>query len=117
MNAEDLLKSAYPAELVNALLNAYSEIESNFAVRKWKASELDAGHFVEAVRRVLDHTLFAAYVPIGKSLPNFSDSELKRYEQSSGDESLRLHIPRVLKSIYNIRNKRGGWTYRENFTK
>lgn len=107
MNAEQLLKSAFPAELVSALLIAYREIESNYATRKWKASELDAGHFVEAARRVLDHTLLGSYPPIGKSLANFSDQELKRYEQATGDESLRLLIPRVLKSIYNIRNKRG----------
>lgn len=107
MNAEQLLKAAFPDELVNALLIAYREIESNYAVRKWKASELDAGHFVEAARRILDHATSRSYVPIGKSLPNFSDSELKRYEQATGDESFRLLIPRVLKSIYNIRNKRG----------
>lgn len=107
MNAEQLLKSVFPPELVVSLLTAYSEIESNFSIRKWKASELDAGHFVEATRRILDYMLFSSYLPIGKSLPNFSDSELKRYENAIGDESFRLLIPRVLKSIYNIRNKRG----------
>ncbi len=107
MNAEGFLKSAYPAELVDALICAYKEIENNYAIGKWKASELDAGHFVEAARRILDQTLFSSYTPIGKSLVNFQDAELKRYEGADGDESFRLLIPRVLKSIYNIRNKRG----------
>lgn len=107
MSIERALKTSYPAEVVDALIAAYVEIESNFSLRKWKASELDAGHFVEAARRCLDHKLFSSYVPIGKSLPNFTDSVLSKYESAQGEESLRMLIPRVLKSIYNVRNKRG----------
>jgi len=42
-----------------------------------------------------------------KSLPNFNDKLLVRYEQAAGDESYRILIPRVLRAIYGIRNKRG----------
>lgn len=104
---ELLLKSKYPDELVEALLKAYKEIESNYALRKWKASELDAGHFVEAVRRIIELELTGKYTSIGQNLQNFSDAVLKNYEQFTGDESFRILIPRVLKAIYNIRNKRG----------
>lgn len=107
MNIETILKLIYPPGLVDVLLTAYKDIESNYALRKWKASELDAGHFVEAVRRIIDDSLFSSYVPIDTKLPNFTDAELKRYELGVGDESLRLLIPRALKAIYNIRNKRG----------
>jgi hypothetical protein len=107
VNAETILRGAYPSDLVDATLSSYKEIESNYAIGKWKASELDAGHFVEAVRRILEHSLFGSYTIIGKSLPNFTDTELKRYEQAVGDESFRILMPRVLKSIYNLRNKRG----------
>ena len=31
----------------------------------------------------------------------------KQYEQASGDDSYRMLIPRALKAIYNVRNKRG----------
>ncbi|WP_376694489.1 hypothetical protein [Wenzhouxiangella sp. EGI_FJ10409] len=101
------LSSAFPNELVDALVDAYSEIEQAFALGKWKASELDSGHFVEAARRILEYVLFGKYTAIGKPLPGFSDHELKKYEQGSGDESYRILIPRILKSIYNLRNKRG----------
>lgn len=107
MTAAAILKSAYPSELVDALLIAYKEIESNFSVRRWKVSELDAGHFVEVSRRIIDKCLTGSYIPIGKSLPSFNDKELQRLEQTPGDESYRILIPKVLKSIYNIRNKRG----------
>lgn len=107
MNVRAELNSRFPNRLVDALVDAFSEIENAFALGKWKASELDSGHFVEAARRILEHVLFGKYTPIGKSLPDFSDHELKRYEQVSGDESYRILIPRTLKSIYNLRNKRG----------
>lgn len=89
------------------LLAAFDEIQSNFIRRKWKASELDAGHFVEGVRRIIEYRLLGAYTPIGKSLPNFNDKLLLQYEQTSGDESYRVLIPRVLRAIYGVRNKRG----------
>lgn len=102
-----VLKAKYPNDVCDALLAAYREIEENFTLRKWKASELDAGHFVEAARRIIEHELFGSHTPIGVSLNNFGDAELKRFENSQGDESLRMLIPRALKAVYNIRNKRG----------
>lgn len=107
MSAKTILAAKYPADVVDALLCAYQEIEQNYFLRKWKASELDAGHFVEASRRLLEHVLFGAATPIGKPLSNFNEIELKKYEQAKGDEALRILIPRVLWSVYGIRNKRG----------
>lgn len=107
MNVRATLAATLPAELVDALLDALDEIQSNFAHRRWKASELDAGHFVEAARRVIEHRLFSAYTPIGKSLSTFNDKLLVQYEQAAGDESYRILVPRVLRAIYGIRNKRG----------
>ena len=107
MTIEAALKAKYSVDVCDALLEAYREIEENFSLQKWKATELDAGHFVEAARRLIEQELFGNCTPIGKSLPAFSDAELKRYENAQGDESLRMLIPRVLKSIFNIRNKRG----------
>lgn len=107
MNVEGILKARYPADVVDALLGAYREIEANYIVKKWKASELDAGHFVEAARRIIEFVLLAKYTPVNHPLSHFTDAVLKQYEQSSGDESFRLLIPRALKAIYNIRNKRG----------
>jgi len=107
MTISSALKNKYPADVCDAILEAYREIEESFSLQKWKTAELDAGHFVEASRRLLEHELFGSYTPIGKNLPSFNDGELKKYENAQGDESLRMLIPRVLKSIFNIRNKRG----------
>jgi hypothetical protein len=107
MSVKSILKADYPAEVVDALLAAYREIEQNYFLRKWKASELDAGHFVEAARRMLEHALFGTSTPIGQNLPTFNESALKKYEAGTGDDALRILIPRILWSVYGIRNKRG----------
>lgn len=102
-----VLIQSYPQELVEALLAAYDTIEKNYRLRRWKASELDGGHFVEAARRMLDQEFGGQYVPIGKSLPPFSDQVLRQYESKTGPEGLRILIPRALWSLYAVRNKRG----------
>lgn len=103
----DYLESRFPKELVDALINAFDEVQSNYRIEKWKPSELDAGHFVEAVRRLLEHELTGKYTPLDKSLGSFNQQVLNGYELASGDEVFRILIPRVLFSVYCIRNKRG----------
>src|SRR5215813_181006 len=107
MNIPSILSATLPKELVEALLTAYKEIETNYVHRKWKASELDAGHFVEAVRRIIEHRLLGTYTPLNKQLSQFTDKVLLQYQQASGDESYRLLVPRILYAIYGVRNKRG----------
>lgn len=101
------LKLSYPSDVVDALISAYSEVLKNYRIEKWKPSELDAGHFVEAARRIVEHELFGTSTSLAKDLGSFSPAVLSKYESASGDEAFRILIPRVLFSIYCIRNKRG----------
>ncbi len=104
---ESIIKQAYGDDITNHLLSSFKEIEENFVIKKWKPSELNAGHFVESVRRILEFELSGNYTPYGQNLSNFNDQTIRQYEQAQGHESFRMLIPRTLKSIYNIRNKRG----------
>ena len=107
MSVIDIFKAASDDKLANEITNSYKEVVENFVLEKWKYAELDAGHFVEAVRRFLELKLFGKYTPINKKLSNFSNTVLTAYENTTGDESYRMLIPRALYSIYSIRNKRG----------
>ena len=107
MTPFEILKLGFDEPLAKAITDSYAEIEQNYALGKWKPSELDAGHFVEAVRRAIDFELTGSYLRFGRSLPSFDDAALKGYENASGDESFRVLIPRALKAVYNIRNRRG----------
>lgn len=107
MSIQDILINASDDELANGIINSYKEVVENFVLEKWKYSELDAGHFVEAVRRFLELKLFGKYTPFNERLSNFSNAILTAYENTKGDDSYRILIPRTLYSIYTIRNKRG----------
>lgn len=103
------LQSHFPNELVDALLDSYEEIKTNFILNKWEPSELNGGKFVEAAIRMLQFVCDSgSYTPIGTSIRNTFD-ELRRFERSSSSilDSYRLHIPRCLGAIYNLRNRRG----------
>ncbi len=102
-----IIEQASDSDLANLIIDSYKEVEKHYFVKQWKTSELDAGHFVEAVRRFIELRLNGKYTPIGKSLSSFNDKTMQAYLNESGDDSYRIHIPRVLLSIYGIRNKRG----------
>ncbi|MGA2467665.1 MAG: hypothetical protein ABSH06_25375 [Thermodesulfobacteriota bacterium] len=102
-----LLESAYPKEIVSHIVKSFSEVEAGFRIEKWKNSELDAGHFVEAVRRLIEHQLQGRYTSFANSISAFSQTVLNKYESCAGPEEYRILIPRLLYSMYCIRNKRG----------
>lgn len=104
------LKTKLPDELVDALLTSYQEIKRNFFLGRHEPSELNGGKFCEVCFRILEHeTSEGTYTPFGVHIPDII-GRLRSFENipsSSANESYRIHIPRVLVSMYNIRNKRG----------
>lgn len=104
------LKKAYPPELVDALIDSYVEVKENYYLGKFEPSELNGGKFVEAAIRILQYvTTNGNYTPVGSSISD-TIGTLRKFEQISNKailESYRIHIPRNLCTIYNIRNKRG----------
>lgn len=94
-------------ELSKAIVEAFVQIEQEFYLKHYQTSELQSGHFVEAIRRFIELKLFGSYPPIGQALSPLSPQQLQRYENGSGEESYRIIIPRALFAIFSIRNKRG----------
>ena len=107
MKVSQCLTGKFPKEIVDHILYSYAEVENNYRLGKWKPSELDAGHFVEAVRRLIENELFGSYVSFSKSVGSFNQAILNKYESATGDEAYRMIIPRTLYSMYCVRNKRG----------
>lgn len=68
---------------------------------------MEGGRFCEAAFRLLEEITTASFTPLGKQL----DSEavingLKKLPSAKFSDAIRLHIPRALRLVYDIRNKR-----------
>lgn len=105
------LSSSIDHILVERLLECYIELKQNYYLGKYKPSELDAGHFVEIVIRILQYITNPShgFTPLGKRLDNI-DNEVAHFAQlpaADFHDSIRLHIPRALQAIYGIRSRRG----------
>jgi hypothetical protein len=104
---QEVLENRFPSEIVEHIISSFREVEQNYRLEKWKTSELDAGHFVEAVRRLIEHELTQSFTSFSSELGSFSPQVLTKFENGRGPEELRILVPRVLYAMYCIRNKRG----------
>jgi hypothetical protein len=105
---KSLLFSSIPEGLRNKLFRSFNEIHRNFREQRWEPSELNGGKLCEVV-----YTILRGYVD-----RNFSSSLLKprnmidacrslSQTSSSFSRSIRIQIPHMLISLYEIRNNRG----------
>lgn len=102
------LNRSYPQELVDALFDSYKDLVENFNLSKLRPSEVEGGRFCEAAIRMLQYKTTGAYTPIGTRIANLDVeiSTLANLPKADFSESIRLHIPRTIRVIYDIRSKR-----------
>lgn len=106
---ESQLASKLPSDLVRELLEAHSEAKRNYYLGGLRLSAVEGGRFCEAAFRILEFiTKGGKFTPLGKSLNNTEKliTDLANLNSSQFIDSVRLHIPRSLRLVYDIRNKR-----------
>lgn len=101
-----LQNAGVPNDLIRALLDAADEMTTRYAAGDHRPSELNASDFVEASFRVLEHLAFGRATRRDRSLPPIGVI-CDNLESSQLDDSLRIHVPRLLRGVYDIRNRRG----------
>jgi len=104
---EAALKRKLDPQLVDELLEAYGEAKGNFLSGGHRLQAVEGGRFCEAAFRLLQIRVWGKSDPLGASL----DTErliksLAALPSSQETDSVRLHIPRALRVVYDIRNKR-----------
>jgi len=106
---DDLRSAGVPVVLVDALLRYYISIRENYMLGKYEPSSLNGGKFVEVCIRILQHEINGDYTLLKDRIKNSCDilRSFERAPASSNHDSFRIHIPRVLMAIYNVRNNRG----------
>lgn len=101
------LTPTLPARLVAELLDAYEEVKRNYYLGGLRLSAVEGGRFAEAAFRLLQYITAGSATPLGSQL----DTDrlirvLSALPASAHSESVRLHIPRALRLVYDVRNKR-----------
>jgi len=107
---ETQFQKHFPKTLVSKLIYHYAKLKSNFIQNKLEPGELNGAKFAEVVFRLIQYITDPQhqYTPLKHSLPSI-DILVNQFQNlpNTFDDSLRFHIPRALKTIYGIRNKRG----------
>jgi len=101
------LSASHDKKLVSALLEAYVEAKRNFYLGGLRLSAVEGGRFCEAAFRMLEQTTSGTFNLLGKDLDvEKLRDKLAKLPSAAHDDSIRLHIPRALRVVYDIRNKR-----------
>jgi hypothetical protein len=101
------LAAVYDPKVVDELLDSHEEIKANFFFGGLRLAEVEGGRFAEAAFRLLQQETTGKFDPLGSSLntERIIDA-LSKVPRASYPDSVRLHIPRTLRVIYDIRNNR-----------
>lgn len=101
-----LIKKINPL-LVEKLLDSYCESKSNFYTGKLRIHEVEGGRFCEAAFRILQEVTTQTFTPLGTPLNTDKIiDDLRQVPKALAPDSIRLHIPRSLRVVYDIRNTR-----------
>jgi hypothetical protein len=93
--------------LVKELLDAHAEAKTQFFLGGLRLSGVEGGRFCEAAFRLLEFCVERSYTALCKPLD--TDKLIEKLRSLSGATfvpSIRLHIPRALRVVYDVRNNR-----------
>lgn len=103
-----ILSSKIDPDLAERLLNHYKELKQKFFLGQYELSQLNSAKFVEVVFRILEYITKGNYTPFNKDIQiNNIVAYLENLPKDNHVDSIRIHIPIILKTIYAIRSKRG----------
>jgi hypothetical protein len=93
---------AIPSNFRKHIFKTYRDLKTCHTEGKFDASGLSAVKFCESVLRFLQNHLTGKSIPFGTAIANFPDecAKLVTHPKNSGNESLRVVIPRTLTFIY-----------------
>lgn len=102
-----ILAASLDRKLVDELLTAHKEAKRNYFLGGLRLTEVEGGRFCEAAFRLLQYRVYGTATLLDQQL----DSEtlirnLASLPSRTHPDSVRLHIPRALRLVYDIRNKR-----------
>jgi hypothetical protein len=103
---DGFVAAGLPLNLLDALLEAFSEAKRRFHLGDLRPQEVEGGRFSEAAFRILQHACGKSVTPLGKQLPSVDTLVRQLENETSQPDAIRFHVPRTLRLIYDVRNKR-----------
>ncbi|MFL5612182.1 MAG: hypothetical protein ACJ796_00790 [Gemmatimonadaceae bacterium] len=101
------LVASLDSVLVDEMLQAYVDAKQNFYAGGLRLSEVEGGRFCEAAFRLLESIALTKRTPLGQQLDSGRlINQLANVAAGTHPDSVRLHIPRALRVVYDIRNNR-----------
>lgn len=102
------IAAASTPHLADELVDAYEELKTRYFRRDFRPGELEGGRFAEAAFRILQRAATGRATTVGRTLPRVPNllQTLESADPNTVHESIRLHIPRVLAAVYDVRNRR-----------
>lgn len=103
------LLQAVPQGLRGELLSAYGSILKNYRERRWEPAELNGGKLCEVAYTILRGFVDGTFPKKSAKPRNMVDAchDLEKAPSTTFSRSVRIQIPRMLVSLYEIRNNRG----------
>ncbi|HVQ94689.1 MAG TPA: hypothetical protein VMU51_26870 [Mycobacteriales bacterium] len=94
-------------KLVDELLESYQEAKNAFYQGGHRLQAVEGGRFCEAAFRLLQEATSGSFSPFGTTLRTDDlIRSLAGIQRGAQPDSIRLHIPRSLRVVYDIRNNR-----------
>jgi hypothetical protein len=101
------LKAHFNSQLVDELLAAYQEAKHNYFLSGLRLSAVEGGRFCEAALRMLEEITTGSFTGLNQKLDTDKlISRLANCPKGSYSDSVRLHIPRAIRVVYDVRNNR-----------
>lgn len=100
--------SSVPSQFRSRLLRYYRSLKTAYLEGQFDTCGLRAGKLCETLLRFLQQHLTGTCIPFSRRIPNFQAecSALEKLPRTSGQEALRIVMPRALNFLYTLRNKR-----------
>ncbi|WNF26190.1 hypothetical protein RI138_04825 [Streptomyces sp. C11-1] len=103
----EVLGVSYDPLLVGELVESYEQAQRNFYLGGHRLSAVEGGRFCEAAYRLLEFATSGTYTPLGGNLDTEGVTKrLQSLPAANHPKSIRVHIPRNLRLVYDIRNSR-----------
>jgi hypothetical protein len=95
------------AKLVDELLQAHADAKRSYFLGGLRLAEVEGGRFCEAALRLMQLITTGTFTPVGRQLDSESIIRaLASLPSATFSDSIRIHIPRAVRLVYDIRNKR-----------